>query len=274
MQKRIIVIFLLLFTIPILYFYHIKKYDRITIIKSFSEYDFSTITPQDLLVFDIDETLIQPTDSYLIHRNGMRGKLLLFLFGLCNNRFDIKEYHEIRFRQANRILIEPSIIATIQKLQQNEIPVIGCTAMKSGCIKTLQVDQWRYQDLKSLGFEGSWSNQIIMFDSLPGRQIFYKGCIFTDSYEKGPALEAFCKAISFKPKRIIFFDDCTTYLESVRTICDTQSIIFEGYLYQGLHTKPWNTQLAWYQLNYLVKYKRWLPDELALMELNGTTLSL
>jgi hypothetical protein len=273
MKKQIIALYLLLLAIPVIYYYHVRKYDRITTITSFSHYDFSTITPCDLIVFDIDETLIQPTDSYLIHRNSTRGKLLLSLFGLYNNEFDVNHFHETRLQHANRILIEPFIIPTIQTLQANNIPVIGCTAMRTGLIKTLVREDWRYQDLKSLGFEGSWADKIIMLDSLPGRQLFYKGCIFTDLYDKGPALAEFLNTVSFKPKKIIFFDDCVSYLESIRKMCDAHAIAFEGYLYQGLQSKPWNTQLSVFQLNHVAQNKSWLPDEKALQQLNGINMS-
>ncbi len=256
----LITVFCMITSIVILY-YHSIKYDRITTIKSFSEFDFSNLTPHDLVVFDIDETLIQPTDSYLIHRHSAKARFILSLFGLYNNEFNLQEYHEIRLKQANRILIEPNIIPTIQTLQKNKIPVIGCTAIKSGRLKTLQIDEWRYQDLKSLGFEGSWQNKIIMFDELPGRQLFYKGCIFTDLYEKGPALATFLKAISFKPKKIIFFDDCISYLESIRIMCDSLSIIFEGYLYKGLQDKNFDIKRAWSQLKHVAQYKAWISDE-------------
>jgi hypothetical protein len=265
MQRRLALSLFVFLSIPIAYYYYWeKKYEGVTMINSFNEYNFAKLTPHDLVVFDVDETLIQPTDAYLIHRNTARGKLFLWLFGLYNQDFNKKDYNEIRFKQGNRILIEPSIITIIQNLQANHIPVIGCTAMKSGIVKTLVIEQWRHEDLKSLGFQGSWSDQVMTFDSLPGKQIFYKGCIFTDLYQKGPALEAFLNAVSFVPKRIIFFDDCIDYLESVRTMCHSNSLAFEGYLYQGCKSKPWNTQLALYQLSYLTKHKIWLSDEHAL----------
>lgn len=116
MQRRLALSLFVFLSVSIAYYYYWeKKYEGVTIITSFNEYNFGKLTPHDLVVFDVDETLIQPTDAYLIYRNTTRAKLFLSLFGLYNQDFNKKDYNEIRFKQGNRPFLYYRTITLVQE---------------------------------------------------------------------------------------------------------------------------------------------------------------
>lgn len=59
------------------------------------------------------------------------------------------------------------------------------------------------------------------------------------------------------------FDDTIEYLKSTVEESKKRGIAFQGYLYTGAHTKPWDQKLIEFQADYLLKHKRWLSDEQA-----------
>ena len=50
-------------------------------------------------------------------------------------------------------------------------------------------------------------------------------------------------------------------LQSVQKECDKRGIVFQGYQYQGAHSKSWNEALIQFQAEYLSKNKKWLNDD-------------
>jgi hypothetical protein len=62
-------IFLFIISLSICACLHQKKTQAIESIHSFNEVNFNTIETDTLVVFDVDETLTQPTDTYLINEH-------------------------------------------------------------------------------------------------------------------------------------------------------------------------------------------------------------
>jgi hypothetical protein len=238
-----------------------KQQYIITPISSFSQVDFDPIDPDTLVIFDVDQTLIQPIDMYPASENSPQAEQFRNYLVKIYPNVDWIKITSIMLSQAKRPLIEPMIIDEIKKLQARQVRVIACTSMNTGPYGILSsMQEWRYNHLKSLGFEGSFSNVVINFDQFDHKPVFYKGMFATDTIPKGLAIDAFLDAIDLHPKKIIFFDDDSSYQDSVRTECMKRHIPFQGYLYQGAKSVAWDEELGKFQADYLIKNQIWLSD--------------
>lgn len=240
----------------------------IKVIYSYEDVDFDAITPDTLVVFDVDETLIQPEDMYLIHTEMLDTQGKRFHAKMLQKYPHVKDWlrlHSIVTQQSPRRLIEPDVIRLIKWLQGRGVLVIACTAMNTGAYGVLPtMEQWRYEHLKSLGFEGSYSDFTFSFNAGDKHPVFYKGILATDGGPKGPALGMLLDALQLTFKKIIMFDDNIEYLRTVQKECSIRGITFKGYQYKNTVTKPWDEALAEFQADYLIRNEQWLNDEQAL----------
>lgn len=149
---------------------------QITTIKSFAEVDFNAIDTNTLVVFDVDETLIQPIDSYSINEFTPQGNA--FKKQLFESHPEIKdwdEYMDILIKQVQRPLLEPMVIEKINALQKRGVIVIACTGLNTGKYGSYdRLERWRYEHLASFGFEGSFNDLIIDFAMDNKKPVFIK----------------------------------------------------------------------------------------------------
>ena len=76
-------------------------------IQSHQHTNLDLITKDTLVVFDVDETLIQPVDTYLVNEHSARGKTFLKAFVASHPKFkDWDVLTSILLTQAKRPLIE------------------------------------------------------------------------------------------------------------------------------------------------------------------------
>lgn len=233
-------------------------------ISDFKAIDFDAIkSPKTLVIFDVDEALIQPVDTYLINEHKPEG--IHFREKIKALHPEVKDWEallSIILQEAKRPLIEPFIVTEIKKLQERNIPVIACTGMNTGKLGLFdRMEVWRYDHLKSLGFEGSFSSEDFVLDGFKRHPVFYKGLLSTDVEEKGPIIGAFLDKITFKPEKVVMVDDDGAFLRSVKDECLKRKIDFEGYLYQGAKEKKWDEELVEFQLQHLIKNHHWLSDD-------------
>lgn len=233
-------------------------------IHSFDEVAFEDITdPSTLVLFDVDETLIQPDDTYLINEHSERG--LKFRQSLIQKHPEIMKIHDIGgiiLHQAERSLIENEVISKIKILKKKNIKVFAITAMNTGAYSNIgRMEKWRYEHLKKLGFEGAYPNDDFYLQGFKRKPVFYKGIIATDLEDKGEVLASILQRLNLKPKKIIMFDDTLEFLESVQKECIKKNLDFTGYHYRGAKTKDWDEELIQFQAQFLIKHKRWLSDE-------------
>ncbi|AIL12643.1 hypothetical protein IM40_02460 [Candidatus Paracaedimonas acanthamoebae] len=242
-----------------------KYVKQIEPIQSFSSIDFSSIKPESLVIFDVDETLIQPEDTFLINEHTPQGKdfiqKLIQTYPIMKSDNHIAS---IMLQEAQRPLLEPSVIHHINKLKNRGVFVIACTAMNTGPYGIhSSLEEWRYNHLKFLGFEGTFSNTLFPISYLERKPIFYKGLLATDLQSKGPIVGKFIDVMKLKLKDIIMIDDDNDCLLSVKNECEKRGINFKGYEYKGSKTVPWDEDLVQFQSDYLIKHKKWLSDKVA-----------
>lgn len=246
-------------------FYNKKSVQQIKTIHSFNEVDFNAINKDTLVIFDVDETLIQPVDMYPINESSTQAQAIKKK--LRESHPEIKDwgiYEDILIKQVQRPLLEPMIIEKINALQKMGVIVIAVTAMNTGKYGRYdRLEHWRYEHLASFGFEGAFNDLIIDFEANNKKPVFYKGILATDLSPKGPALFSFLDRIKHLPKKIIMFDDNINFLESVQMASAQRGIPFQGYLYKGAREKVWDQDLIEMQIEHLLYHKRWLSDEQA-----------
>ncbi|MDP1723894.1 MAG: DUF2608 domain-containing protein [Alphaproteobacteria bacterium] len=235
-------------------------------VSNFKAIDFSSIkSPNTLVIFDVDETLIQPVDTYLINEHKAEG--INFREKMVADHPGVKDWDKILsiiLEEAKRPLIEPDIVSEIKKLQERNVLVIACTGMNTGKAALYErLEIWRYDHLKSLGFEGSFTSKDFTLQGFKSQPVFYKGVLSADLEEKGPVIGAFLDKISFKPEKIVMIDDDGAYIRSVKEECFKRGINFEGYLYQGAKEKKWDEDLIKFQLQHLLTHYHWLSDDVA-----------
>lgn len=239
------------------------KSSAIQSIRSFGEVDFNAIKSKTLVIFDVDETLIQPTDIYVMNENSPHGEA--FKKRLVAANPEIKNWDEIAtilLLQAERPLIEPSVIDKINAIKRRGVDVIALTAMNTGPWAELpSMEHWRYEQLKSLGFEGSFESTEFKLKSFKKKPVFYKGILATDTEPKGLVLGEFLDTMHLHPKVIIMFDDSLEFLQQVQAETAKRNIKFYGYHYQRAVEKQWDEKLIEFQVNYLIKNHRWLGDK-------------
>ncbi|MBA3814803.1 MAG: hypothetical protein H0X26_10060 [Alphaproteobacteria bacterium] len=151
-----------------------KQSQSIESIHSFSKVDFSTIEPSTLVIFDVDETLTQPTDTYLINEHSPQAEA--FKKKLFGQHPEIKDWNalaSIMLQEAPRPLIEPIVVQKFKELEAQKIPMIVCTGMNMGPYGSLSsLEEWRYEHLKSFGFQGSYEDLVFKINGHTTRHFF------------------------------------------------------------------------------------------------------
>jgi len=225
-----------------------------------------------LIVFDVDEVLIMPTDVALHpkHRNYLRQKVNDASDRGKDTEKEALLWSSIQRDQKPR-LVDLQMPLLIKSLQAKGIQTVVLTTMASGAWGVIpSMEEWRYQQLKSFGiqFEQAWESRDQISLGLDGTN-FYKGIIVAGLHKKGDVLKAFLKYHKFK--KIIFIDDSVNQIESVS---DTEKEC-------GLHltcihytaiverlSEDFNQKRAEFQFEVLLKEKKWLSDKQADEELN------
>lgn len=195
---------------------------------------FESATPQDLFVFDMDETIIEPTDPLAQGKYYQSIKTQLKSDPIKKIRDDAKAYFAAKndpdfiprkaFMKLAIQPVEQGMINYILNLQKRSIKVIALTRCSTGPEKEIEkVEHIRYQELLKVGldFSASFGIEEMIFDELHDEKnttmhpTYYKGIVATTQIPKGIVLAAFLKKVNFIPTHIYFFDDREEQCKSV-----------------------------------------------------------
>lgn len=169
------------------------------------------------------------------------------------------------------LVIEPSIVATIQSLQDRGIKVLALTDLLTGSQDQISfLPEWRSAKLQEVGINFSKANiPDKVFSQLPERDgthpMLYRGILCTNHESKGIVLGAFLDYMDWKPSHVIFFDDTLSRVDEVAQEMCKRDIRFSGYNYLGAEYVPGELEkdVAILQFQYLAEYETWLSDTLA-----------
>lgn len=227
---------------------------------------FSHIEEGALVLFDIDNTLMQPvqelgSSQWFEHRvrefenGGMtRDKALETV---------LPEWVAIQSLTQVKP-VEPETKKMIRHLQEDGYTVMGLCTRGPGLstrtgnqLATLNID---------LAVTAPISDEVF-FTNVNGI-LFRKGILFTAGTHKGESLAQFLEIIGHEPESIIYVNDRRSRLEEVEQMCTEQGIPFKGLRYGFLDEKVRNfrKQVAEVQLYF---FGRLLSDDAAERVLKG-----
>lgn len=263
-----------------------KTPQKIHSIKLFTEFDFNNIEQEAMVIFDVDQVLIERSCKVFWGKTEKEhGQWLNKLYDevFKKAKHDPFYYFSIMLSQDTPVIIEPYIADIIGQLQNRGVTVIALTTTNTGsCFTIPSLPIWRFNKLKEVGIDFSTPGITNMeFPELPSKSpeesgkypVFYNGILYTGDASKGDVLTAFLEHTKLKPTRVIFFDDKRANLESVSQAMHNLGIPFTGYEYLGGSYIPGelDKELASYQLHYLIDHETWLSEDEAKVWLNQST---
>ena len=233
--------------------------------------EMADLNQESLVIFDVDNVLIAAEsainraigDSY---RDTLKRHYFDGLSEQTRNELESIVWQEGKFR-----LTEEEIPSVIQLLQRRNIPTIALTSLGTGRFGNIaDLTEYRINQLKGFRIDLSLSapKAQIVFDQLKlvygSYPVYREGILFTNWYgnSKGSVLAAFLAKINRKPKRVLFFDDSISNLNSVQEELSTLGIEFVGIHYQTerLLQDRLDLSLAELQFKSLCDRKRWVDD--------------
>lgn len=240
-------------------------------------------TPATLVVFDMDQTLMNPTE------------LLFNLLYLSVSDFDLSDHDFIHalttksqaliaarkgfaynaklvssiFVKTNFVPVEPITVELIKDLQSRGVKVIALTSSNTGKFGIIEnMQQWRLHNLHQLGLEfgGSFAQQELefpQFQEYGSPAVFYHGILCAALNPKGKVLNAFLDATGFKPTNIIFFDDSKEQCESIATEMKKRGIPTHSYWYRAAYKNKFklDQQLIQKQFDHWTAHEEFLSAQ-------------
>lgn len=172
--------------------------------------------PEDVLyLFDIDQTLIEPTNPAAQFANIIKHKKIFFDLKLRYSCFaPVMIGCEAMLHDHD--ILDDGVFNLLTFLNEKNIRNLGFTATPNILVNGQDLREVRFQQLKknNISFEQHFPQQEIIFDSvnlLRKDPCLYKGIIFSNGdgvwANKGIVLQEFLKTLDKKPQCIIFCDD-------------------------------------------------------------------
>ncbi|MBA3957309.1 MAG: DUF2608 domain-containing protein [Parachlamydiaceae bacterium] len=191
------------------------------------------LTPQDLVLFDIDWTIIIAEDPLL---RPCGAHLLAKLKKEILDKDGQVDLHLSRiWNESKYTLVDPKILTLIHNLQKRNIPTMGLTGIRTGKMGVIpNLEDWRLEQLQQQNIDFSHSYPTITFPEFPAPPpIFKHGVLFTSWNSKGTVLVGLLKKLDFTPCKVIFVDDHLEYIETVEAAMHDLGIEFHGFHYKG-----------------------------------------
>lgn len=242
----------------------IEAYDLKEIAAQFQQLD-----SQSLLLWDVDSTLIMPTDGVLRPGNE---EFLDELIGLYLNGKTLQEKRWLIsqiFHRNSYCLVDEGVASLIASLKEQSIPMLGLTAMRTGSYGIIEsMEAWRVNQLRLLGIDFSsllsQHDEFAWQETSPyaGKPAFKEGIICCDHLPKGVVLTSFLAKMEWRPRQVLFIDDYLDFLQSVEQAMAALDIPFVGIHYRAVEkiASPLDEELAHHQFRVLVNEEIWLHD--------------
>lgn len=235
--------------------------------------NIATADSNTLVIFDIDEVLLQPRDQILNIKNSKKLQNMFYNLSPKLTEEQIQELDSLIMLQRQVEPVDPRFIELIKKLQTKQIKTLALTQCSTGTLgKVPNLENWRIQELKKLGynFDKCWQNIKTKFFQTLKSQVdlkrtpaFKQGIIFSCGVPKGDTLKAFLHYIHLNPKNIIFIDDKIKNIESIEKFTKQNNIVFLGIQYTKVATTKLptlNQDIVNLQFDMLSKKRKWYSD--------------
>ena len=205
---------------------------------------YEHLTPGMLVVFDIDNTLIEPVQE--LGSNQWFEKRISEYQSYGYNSHDalqkaLKEWTAIQSITLVK-LVEPGIDGIVQDLQEKEYTVMGLTT------RGLSMSTRTVEQLETVNVDLSKTaptQEEIFFMNKRG-VLFRGGTLFTAASHKGEALRKLLDAAGYQPTSVMFINDKYSHLVPVEEYCSQYGIPFVGirYGYTDEKVKNFRKQIA------------------------------
>ncbi len=190
----------------------------------------SHLTPDTLVVLDIDDTLLITKqmlgcDEWFIYRMNQRKSEGMSPSAALEKT--LSEWEAVRHLTQMEI-VEPNTESVIQSLQKQGYCVFGLTT-QGLALATRTIQQLNE---KQIDFTVSAPTQEDVYFPLKQHGVlFRKGVLFTSGMPKGEALFQLCKMINRPVSRIVFVNDKATHIADIEEMAKKQSVDFLGLRY-------------------------------------------
>lgn len=236
--------------------------------------ELAYLDSNSLVLFDVDRTLITPTDA-ILHPNvrGVASRLIAEFLATSKLDYDGEDPKAFFYsKMASKMQfqhVDESAPELIRELLKRGIPTLAFTAMpaeKMGVITSMA--DWRFAQLQALGYDFRATFPELDYLELATdlcrdpKPLFKEGILYSSTHPKGDILEAFLEALGWKPDRIIFIDDHKHFVSSVERAAEKMGIDFIGIHYNAAHHMPCELDpaVAAYQYRHLGEHGEWLSD--------------
>jgi FMN phosphatase YigB (HAD superfamily) len=235
-----------------------------------------------LVIFDVDDVLLHPSDQILQKPNKPYLKEMQAALERRISKDEAYALYSIILQERQTVPVDPTMVNLLKDLQSRGVKTLVLTNCSTGQFGSIPaIENWRIQELMRVGynFSSSWKglkskrfDQLLkykisskgFFQESTAAPLFKEGVIFASNVPKGKVLKAFLAYAQFKPDKIIFVDDKQKNLDSVEEIAIEGGIPFEGFKYTAVSETseaPLNIERAQLQFHILETEKKWISDE-------------
>lgn len=219
------------------------------------------LSKDDVVLFDVDATLINPCDAIL---QPVGKALFKQLVAICPER-DL--FREIRMT-APHLAVDKQSLSFIKKLQARQVAVIAFTAAPAKIHTLDPIGTWRVDELRSYGFDFSKafpshpSIELPKSEDAPHTPFFKEGVLYSSFHPKGDILCSFLQAIQWRPKKVVFIDDEYEHVISVINSLELMGIDCCGIHYTAALKlqSPLDPDYARFQVQHFIENDVWLTD--------------
>lgn len=211
----------------------------------------SHLTPDTLILVDIDDTLLIPSqmlgcDEWFLYRwNKYQVEGMNFSRSLEKS---LAEWEAVR-HLTKMDLVEENCGVILQGLQKQGYHVMGLTS-QGLALATRTSLQLQEHDID---FSISCPFSKGHYMELHGHGILYRnGILFTSGKPKGEALFKFCEGVGYQPKRIVFINDKATHLADIEDTAIEKGVEFIGlrYAYSDARKAAFRPEIAEFQFSH------------------------
>lgn len=201
----------------------------------------SEMTDETLVIFDVDDVLIIPTDDFNT-QSELRQRYKKEL-GRKHGRENIKKILSDFFVKREVQLLDKEMPAFIQTLREKKAHVACLTAWWTGPFGTIErMEDLRFKSFDEMGLDFKDISPFKDNVSFPDRKtrngtpMIMNGMILTALSPKGDILGLALDTLNHKYKKVIFVDDRYDFLQSVQGLCQERNIEFVGINYTKAST--------------------------------------
>lgn len=211
----------------------------------------SHVTPNTLVLVDIDDTLLIPSqmlgcDEWFLYRwNKYQSEGLSVSESLEKS---LAVWEGVR-HLTKMDLVEEGNEAVLKELQDQGHCIMGLTSqgLALATRTSLQLKEHNIDFSNSCPFSQDYYMQ------LSGHGILYRnGILFTSGRSKGESLFKLCEGFGYMPQRIVFINDKATHLADIEGTAKQKGVEFIGlrYAYSDARKAAFRSEIAEFQFSH------------------------